>query len=205
MAYGDANLTGVVTAYAPDDEVKAVDVDVHEAVVTATAGATRGPDVSAARANFWSADEHVLLEVELDPQAGPSCCPGFAVRSGMRISFKATEVSTFISLGRITKATSFVAGTRDSCVLVTEPKKIDGVDFYQMVRVSGQISGGQQVGDAAFTAWHLGSSDVIIDDFTASDQTLTSGQTITFVGPISPYAGYRMLVESNPSWVKVQN
>jgi len=201
--YGDANLAGVVAAYPQGDEVKAIDVDVHDAVVTATAGATPGPDVSASRATFWIADEHVLLEVALDPQTGSGCCPDFDVRSGMRISFKATEVSTFIGLGRITRAASFVAGTRDSCVLVAEPKKIDDVDFYQMVRFSGQL--GDSYGNDTSKFWHLGSSDTIIYDFLASDPSLKTGQTITFVGPVSPDVGYRTLVESNPAWVQAQD
>ena len=202
--YGDANLDGVIAAYPASDQVYAIDVDVHEAVVTATAGATPGPAVSASRTDFWIADDHALLKVELDPKLGPTCCPGFDVRSGMRISFKATEVSTFIRLGVITAATNFVAGVQGSCVLVAEPAKIDVVDFYQMVRVSAKV--GDSTGSGAdFAYWRLGLSDVIMYDFMSANPNLQKGQTVTFVGPVSPNAGYRMLIESNHDWVKVEN
>jgi hypothetical protein len=204
VAYGDANLDGVIAAYPDSDEVHAVDVDVHEVVVTATAGATPGPGVSASRADFWIADENAVLEVNLDRELGPTCCPDFEVRAGMRISFKATEVSTFIGLGQITAASNFVAGTQNNCVLVAEPAKITDVDFYQMVRVSAKLTT-DPVGDGDFKFWHLGLSDVILDDFLSDHPNLKKGQTITFVGPVSPYVGYHMLVESNHDWVKAEN
>jgi hypothetical protein len=193
----------VIAAYPAGDEVHAIDVEVKGAVVTATAGATPGPGVSASRTDFWIADDNALLKVALDPQLGASCCPDFEVRSGMRISFKATEVSTFIRLGQITAASSFVAGAQGSCVLVTEPDKITDVDFYQMIRISAKL--GDPDGTGEFRFWHLGVSDVIIDDFLSPNPNLQKGQTITFVGPVSPYVGYQMLVESNPGWVKVEN
>jgi len=173
------------------------------AVVTATAGATPGPDVSASRTDFWIADENALLKVSLDPELGQSCCPNFEVRAGMRISFKATEVSTFISLGQITAASNFVAGSQGNCVLVAEPDLITEVDFYQMVRVSAQLTGQPQSG-GGFTEWDLGLSDAIIYDYLTPRSNLQLGQTITFVGPVSPYVGYHRLVESNPDWVMVQ-
>ncbi|HKO49016.1 MAG TPA: hypothetical protein VJV79_14895, partial [Polyangiaceae bacterium] len=163
-----------------------------------------GPAVSASRTEFWIADQHALLQVELDPKLGPACCPSFDVRSGMRISFKATQVSTFIGLGRITAASNFVAGAPGSCVLVAEPAKIDDVAFYQMVRVSAKV-GDTAGGGAEFTSWHLGLSDAIIYDFMSANPNLQKGQTVTFVGPVSPYVGYRMLVESNHDWVKIEN
>jgi hypothetical protein len=204
VAYGDANLDGVIAAYPDFDAVHAVDVDVQGAVVTATAGATLGPSVSASRTDFWIADENALLKVALDPELGPSCCPDFEVRTGMRISFKATEVSTFISLGQITAASNFVAGAQGNCVLVAEPDMITDVDFYQMVRVSAQLTG-DPLGRGDFTSWQLGLSDAILYDFMSADPNLQTGQTVTFVGPVSPYVGYHMLVESNPDWVMVQN
>jgi hypothetical protein len=39
----------------------------------------------------------------------------------------------------------------------------------------------------------------------SADPNLQTGQTVTFVGPVSPSVGYHMLVESNPDWVMVQN
>jgi hypothetical protein len=122
----------------------------------------------------------------------------------MRISFKATEVSTFISLGQITAASNFVAGAQGNCVLVAEPDMITDVDFYQMVRVSAQLTG-DPLGGGDFTSWQLGLSDAILYDFMSADPNLQTGQTVTFVGPVSPYVGYHMLVESNPDWVMVQN
>ena len=200
VAYGDAKLAGVIAAYPVDDEVHPIDVAVQGAVVTATAGATPGPGVSASRTDFWIADDNALLKVALDAKLGASCCPDFEVRTGMRISFKATEVSTFIGLGQITAASSFVAGAQGSCVLVAEPNKITDVDFYQMVRVSAKLQD-----TAGGGSWHLGLSDVILYDFMSTDSNLQQGQTVTFVGPVSPYVGYKMLVESNPDWVKVTN
>jgi hypothetical protein len=114
-------------------------------------------------------------------------------------------VSTFIKLGLITAASNFVAGAQGSCVLVTEPNKITDVDFYQMVRVSAKLTTDPAGSSGAFTSWHLGLSDAIIDDFMSADPNLQKGQTVTFVGPVSPYVGYQMLVESNHDWVKVQN
>jgi hypothetical protein len=122
----------------------------------------------------------------------------------MRISFKVTEVSTFISLGQITAASHFVAGTQGSCVLVTEPEKINDVDFYQMIRISGTLKGTPQ-GGGDFSNWQLGLSDDILYDFMTAKPNLEAGQTVTFVGPVSPYVGYHMLVESNPDWVKVED
>jgi hypothetical protein len=205
VSYGDANLDGVIAAYPEFDAVQEVDVDVQGAVVTATAGATPGPDVSASRTDFWIADENAVLKVTLDPELGPSCCPDFDVRTGMRISFKATEVSTFIGLGHITAASSFVAGAQGSCVLVAEPDLITEVDFYQMIRISGPLIEKLPNNGAAFTNWRLGFSDVILYDFMSADPNLQVGQTVTFVGPVSPYVGYHMLVESNPDWVMVEN
>jgi hypothetical protein len=204
VAYGDANLDGVIAAYPLGDQVHEIDVDVHEAVVTATAGAAPGPGVSTSQTDFWIADDNAVLQVTLDPELGPSCCPDFDVRAGMRISFKATEVSTFIGLGRITVASSFVEGAHDSCVLVVEPDKITDVDFYQMVRVSA-ILGDPLDGSGELTFWHLGLSDAVLYDFLSPNADLQKGQTVTFVGPVSPYVGYHMLVESNPDWVKVAN
>jgi hypothetical protein len=201
-AYGDANLDGVVAAYPDFDAVWEVDVDVREAVVTATAGATPGPGVSASASNFWIADDNVLLEVALDPELGPSCCPGFDVRAGMRISFNVSEVSLFASLGRITAANGFVAGTQDNCVLVAEPEKINDVAFYQVIRISGQLSGEPFTGNDV-SNWQLGVSDAILYDFLTPRLDLEAGQTVTFVGPVSPYVGFHMLVETNSAWVEV--
>ena len=203
--YGDANLAGVIAAYPTSDEVHAINVDVHDVVVTATAGATPGPGISASRTDFWIADKNAVLKVALNPSLGPDCCPGFDVRSGMRISFKATEVSIFIKLGQITAASNFAAGAQGSCVLVTEPAKITDVDFYQMVRVSAKLTTDPAGSGATFTSWHLGLSDAILYDFMSANPNLQKGQTVTFVGPVSPYVGYHMLVESNHDWVKVQN
>jgi hypothetical protein len=205
VAYGDANLDGVVAAYPADDEVYPIDVDVHDAVVTATAGVAPEPDGSASRTDFWIADEHVLLKVALDSKLGASCCPGFDVRAGMRISFKATEVSTFIGLGQITAASSFVAGSQNNCVLVAEPAQIGDVDFHQMVRVTAQLaSDPAPYGGGGTMFWHTGLNGLAYD-FLTTDLTLKAGQTITFVGPVSPYAGFPMLVQDNPDWVNVKN
>jgi len=205
IAYGDAHLNGVVAAYPAGDEVSPIDVDVHDAVVTATAGVTPQPDGAASRTDFWIADEHVLLKVALDSKLGASCCPDFDVRAGMRISFKATEVSTFIGLGQITAASSFVAGSQNNCVLVTEPAQISDVDFYQMVRVTGQLaSDPAPYGGGGTMFWHTGLNGLAYD-FLTTDLTLKAGQTITFVGPVSPYVGFPMLVQENPDWVNVKN
>jgi len=204
VAYGDANLDGVIAAYPEGDEVRAIDVDVQGAVVTATAGATPGPGVSASRTDFWIADDNAVLKVALDPELGAGCCPDFEVRTGMRISFKATEVSTFISLGQITAASSFVAGSQGNCVLVAEPDWITDVDFYQMVRVSAELQG-EPVGEGEFTSWRLGLSEAVMYDFMSANPNLQAGQTVTFVGPVSPVVGYHLLVESNPDWVLVQD
>ena len=204
VAYGDANLDGVVAAYPAGDQVSPIDVDVHDAVVTATAGVTPEPDGAASRTDFWIADEHVLLKVALDSKLGASCCPDFDVRAGMRISFKATEVSTFIGLGQITAASSFVAGSQNNCVLVAEPAQIGDVNFYQMVRVTGQLaSDPAPYGGGGTMFWHTGLSGLAYD-FLTTDLTLKAGQTITFVGPVSPYVGFPMLVQDNPDWVNVK-
>ncbi len=203
VAYGDANLDGVVAAYPDFDAVWDIDVDVDGAVVTATAGATPGPEISASRTDFWIADENVLLRVSLDPELGPSCCPDFDVQSGMRVSFKATQVSLFAGLGMITAASNFVAGEQGSCVLVTEPERITDVDFYQMIRISGQVTG-TTCGSGDYTFWELGVSDAVLCDFLSPRSNLQTGQTVTFVGPVSPYVGFHMLVENNPDWVVVQ-
>ncbi|MDP9143455.1 MAG: hypothetical protein M3N43_01960, partial [Actinomycetota bacterium] len=202
VAYGDANLDGVIAAYPEFDAVQAVDVDVHDVVVTATSGATPGPGVSAARIDFWIADDNALLQVSLDGELGPSCCPNFDLRSGMRLSFKATEVSTFISLGHITAASNFVAGSQNNCVLVAEPDLISDVAFYQMVRVSATL--GDSYGNADARNWHTGLSSAAYD-FISPNPNLQTGQTITFVGPVSPYVGFHLLVDSNPDWVTVTN
>jgi hypothetical protein len=202
VAYGDANLDGVVAAYPEFDAVWEVDVEVDGAVVTATAGATPGPAVSASRTDFWIADDNVLLKVALDPALGPGCCPDFDVRTGMRISFRATEVSLFAGLGQITMASNFVAGEQGSCVLVREPELITQVDFYQIIRISGQLEGEPLAGDD-FYNWRLGLSDVIMYDFMSTNPALQAGQTVTFVGPVSPYVGHYMLVERNPDWIRV--
>jgi hypothetical protein len=202
VAYGDANLDAVVAAYPEFDAVWEVDVEVDGAVVTATAGATPGPAVSASRTDFWIADDNVLLKVALDPALGPGCCPDFDVRTGMRISFRATEVSLFAGLGQITVASNFVAGEQGSCVLVREPELITQVDFYQIIRISGQLEGEPLAGDD-FYNWQLGLSDVIMYDFMSTNPALQAGQTVTFVGPVSPYVGHHMLVERNPDWIRV--
>lgn len=192
----------IFAAYPEFDAVWEIDVDVESAVVTATAGATPGPGVSASRTDFWIADDNVLLKVALDPELGAGCCPDFDVRTGMRISFKATEVSLFAGLGQITVASNFVAGEQGNCILVREPELITQVDFYQMVRISGQLRG-EPLTSGDFYNWQLGLSDVIMYDFMSADPNLQAGQTITFVGPVSPYVGHYMLVERNPDWVMV--
>ncbi|MDX2052159.1 MAG: hypothetical protein SFV15_07205 [Polyangiaceae bacterium] len=204
VAYGDANLDAILASYPLNDQVQAIDVNVQGAIVTATAGATAGPGVSASRTTFWIADDHAMLKVALDPAAGPSCCPDFEVRTGMRISFRATEVSTFIRLGEITAASSFVSGSQGNCVLVREPAKITDINFYQMVRVSAQLGDSVAATDGQ-TYWALGRSDVILYDFLSPNPSLQKGQSITFVGPVSSRVGYHMLVEYNQDWVKVEN
>ncbi|MFN3199353.1 MAG: hypothetical protein ACE366_13200 [Bradymonadia bacterium] len=183
---GDTGIAAVKAAFPAEETSVPVDLQITEAVVSATSFFGSG-GLPASQTRFWLEDANGAVEFFLD-QNEPDSVPPFDMQVGNVVSVKVTEVNLFRGKGQITKAAEWELVNVDQPVHVFEPDRaltVDDVD--RVVRVTGILEGEPVGCGGSSRCWNTFNYGAGVGIFRSSSDFLTAGQCVTYVGPVRAF------------------
>jgi hypothetical protein len=200
----DANLDDIVAALPPSgcdfdagDCTASVDIDVTDAIVTATGIKTNNCDRS--RVNFWLQDANESIEVELSDSCAGEAAPGeipdglLSIRVGDRISFTATQVGRSFDVPRIEAMSDFSRSSTDddSVYVETVESALSTADVNKLVYLEGTTSSpGSDCGGSppkqCYEITYAGGST--IEYRAGADENVAVGTTLQYLGIVGQFS-----------------
>ncbi len=201
----DANIDDVVAAVPADggeDNAVTIDVDIVEATVVAT-NFVSGGNPNGARRNFWIQDGNAFIQVDLDEDAPDSdVLPIFAIRTGQRISFTATEVWKDFDVPKISEATGFQLISEENDVFLDHVSgALTAADANRLVFIDGTVASSDGPCGGSSSCWTLtynGGATVTFRSNTNFPPAI--GDVVLWAGPVSIFSGNPQLNAANFSW-----
>lgn len=179
----DTGVGAVKAAFPATDMPVAVDIEITEAVVTATSFYGSG-GVPASQTRFWLEDANGAVEFFLDSSDAESV-PPFDMQVGNVVSLRVTEVTAYQGKGQVAKAADWTLVDVDQPVHIFEPDRAlipDDID--RVVRVTGVLEGNPTSCGGSSRCWNTFNYGMGTGIFRSSSDFLSPGQCVTFVGPV---------------------